>query len=98
MIDGQEIPSFIGQLPTQFNLNLIKAEVLDLLHSYQEMQTAKMKQELIQFDNRHTLTGDEVLHTIDSVDVVAIATLVLVRVKCTTLNRNTFNLTIPLAA
>ena len=98
VVDGQEIPSFIGQVPTELNLNLIKSEVLDLLHKYQQMQTAKMKTELIEFDGKHTMSGDEVLHTIDSVDIVAINTLVLVRVRCTTLDRNSFNLTIPLAA
>lgn len=96
-IDGQEVPSFIGQLPTQYNLNMIKAEVLDLLHRYQEMQVAKMRQELVEFDGRHTLQGDEILHTIDSVEVAAIDTLVLVRVKCLTLNKNSLNITIPLA-
>ncbi len=76
---------------------MIKAEVLDLLHRYQEMQVAKMRQELVEFDGRHTLQGDEILHTIDSVEVAAIDTLVLVRVKCLTLNKNSLNITIPLA-
>ena len=97
-VNGQDYPSFIGQVPTQENLNLIKAEVLDLLHKYQQMQVAKMKQELIEFDGKHTLEAEEVLHTIDSVEITTIETLVLVRVKCTTLNRNTFKLTIPLVA
>ncbi len=57
-----------------------------------------MRKELTEYDGRHTLSGDEVLHSIDSVDIASIDTLVLVRVKCTTLNKNTFNLTIPLAA
>ncbi len=65
---------------------------------YQQMQMAKMKQELIQYDGKHTLSGDEVLHTINSVDITSIDTTVLVRVKCTTLNRNSINITIPLAA
>jgi len=98
VIDGQEIPSFIGQIPTQYNLNLIKAEVLDLLHKYQQMQIAKMRQELIEFDGKHTLSGDEVLHTINSVEIGVVDTLVLVRVKCITLNKNSLNITIPLAA
>lgn len=98
VVDGQELPSFIGQLPTAQNLNLIKSEVLDLLHQYQQMQIMKMKQELIEYDGKHTLKGDEVLHRIDSVEIRAIDTLVLVRVVCTTLDRNTLNVTIPLAA
>jgi len=97
-VDGQEYPSFIGQIPTQYNLNLIKSEVLDLLHRYQQMQISKMRQELIQYDGKHTLSGDEVLHTIDSVEITNIETLVLVRVKCVTLNKNSINITIPLVA
>ena len=77
-------------------MNLIKASVLDLLHQYQAQQLAKMKSELVEFDGRHTLSGDEILHSIDSVEVAQQETLILVRVKCTTLNKTNFNLTIPL--
>jgi hypothetical protein len=62
------------------------------------MQIAKMRQELIEFDGKHTLSGDEVLHTINSVEIGVVDTLVLVRVKCITLNKNSLNITIPLAA
>lgn len=96
-INGQELPSFIGQLASQENLNFIKSEVLDLLQKYQQAQLAKMKRELIEYGGRHTLSGDEILHTIDSVSVRQIDTTVLVRVTCTTMNKTNFNLTIPLA-
>lgn len=60
------------------------------------MQLAKMKKELIEFDGRHTLSGDEVLHTIDGIVATAIGTTILVRVTITTMNKNSFNVTIPL--
>ncbi len=78
------------------NLNLIKAEVLDLLQSYQQMQLAKMKRELIENQGRHSLQGDEVLHRVESVELSTVGTTVLVRVTCTTLNKTTFKVTIPL--
>lgn len=97
VINGREIPSFIGQLATQENLNLIKAEIVDLLQKYQQMQLAKMKKELIENNGRHTLSGDEVLHTINSIELGMLGTTILVRVTCTTLNKTTLNITIPLA-
>jgi hypothetical protein len=54
-----------------------------------------MKRELIEYNGRHTLSGDEVLYRINSVSLTQIQTMILARVSITTLNKNTVTLTIP---
>jgi septum formation topological specificity factor MinE len=94
-INGQQIPSLIGQIANAETLNAVKSEILDLLQKYQQSQLAKMKRELIEYNGRHTLSGDEVLYRINSVSLTQIQTMILARVSITTLNKNTVTLTIP---
>lgn len=60
------------------------------------MQLAKMKKELLEYNNRHTLDENEILHTINSVILTTMGSTVLVKVSCTTLKKVTFNITLPL--
>lgn len=96
VIDGQYVDSFIGQVINHENLLAIKAEVLNILQQYQQMQLAKMKKELLEYNNRHTLDENEILHTINSVILTTMGSTVLVKVSCTTLKKVTFNITLPL--
>lgn len=95
VVDGIEHEGFIGQLMTQDNLNEIRNIVIDLLQRYQVMQFEKIRQETLMYLGENTLDEGEVLERIDSVDVKSIGTTVLVSVRVTTLDEQSFRLTIP---
>lgn len=97
IIDGKEAPSFIGQIASTNNMNQIRAEVLDLLTEYQNMQLDKVRNETLLYRGKNTLEADEVIDTINSVDVTQVGTTVLVRVVITTLGRTSLKVTLPIA-
>jgi hypothetical protein len=97
LIDGREIPSYIGQLGTTQNLNLIRMEILDLLTSYQNMQLDKVRRETLLYRGRNTLEADEVIDSIDSVEVTQVGTTILARIILTTLGETSLKLTLPIA-
>jgi hypothetical protein len=94
--NNQIVPSYIGALATEENMNEIKSEILSLLQTYQQNQLAKMKKEVTEFGN-HTLRPNEVLRSINDIEVKQVGTSIIVRVNLSTLSKDTFNLTIPLA-
>lgn len=95
--DGIEREGFIGQLMSQDNLNEIRNVIIDLLQRYQTMQFEKIRNETLQYLGENTLEEGEVLERIDSVEVKAIGTTALVQVKITTLDEQSFKLTIPIS-
>lgn len=95
VIDGQEVPSFIGQIGSEALVSEIRAEVVALLGAYQQNQIAKMKREMILYNGKHTLEADETLHIINSVEATQQGTQIIVRVTCQTLAGTTFRLLIP---
>lgn len=95
IIDGQEIPSYIGRIGTEALVAEIRAEVVALLGTYQAQQITKMKREMLLFEGNTTLDPDEILQVISSVEATQQGTQVIVRVICQTLAGTTFRLLIP---
>jgi len=97
VIGGREIPSYIGQIASDNNSNQIRMEVLDLLVEYQNMQLDKIRNETLLYRGKNTLEADEVIDSINSVDVTQIGTTILVRVVLTTLGNTSLKVTLPIA-
>jgi hypothetical protein len=95
VIDGEEVPSFIGQIGSEALLSDIRSEIATLLAQYQEQQIAKMKSEMLLNDGKTSLGADEILHIINSIEATQSGTQVIVRVNCQTLAGSTFRLLIP---
>lgn len=95
VIDGVTLPSYIGQSSTDGRVREIIAEVRRLLELYQETQVNKMRLEMAQFSGKHTLTGDEILASIDSVDAAVQADIVIVKVAISTATGNSLTLLVP---
>lgn len=96
VIDGRVIPSLIGTRASAETLLEIKAEVYSILNQYQEGQLEKIRDESIRYQGKHTLSRDEILHSVDNVEVASRGEIVYVRVTCTTLSATQFQLNIPL--
>lgn len=95
VIGGEEVPSYIGQPATRERLLEIESEIAALLGRYQQEQLEKMRREVILFQGEHTLSEDEILYRVNSIDTAQVGDTVYVRVLCTTLAGNNFQLTIP---
>lgn len=95
IINGEPFPSYIGQLSSDARVREIEAEVRRVLELYQETQINKMQSEMAQFGGKHTLRGDEVLASIDSVQAAAQADMIIVRVQLTTAAQTALTLTLP---
>lgn len=96
IIDGQVIPSFVGELLTPDIISQIRAEILRILTNYQAMQYQKMQDEAILYGGKNTLSADEVVDTIDSVSVLSVGETILVQAIVTTLTGSSLTLTVPL--
>lgn len=95
---GNEIPSFIGQLMSEERAADARADVLRIVTRYQQDQLEKMKREAIRFRGQHTLESGEVIHRIDSVVSRIFGTTIIVQVVLTTLSNQSLRLTIPIEA
>lgn len=95
IIDGQEIQSFIGQIANQQRVDEIKQEVAAVVTAYQARQLEKIKSDNVLFQGQQTLTPDEILHIIDSIEAKADGDVVAVRVMCRTLSNTQFKLIVP---
>ncbi len=97
VIDGQEVPSHIGQLATQERRAEIQEEIASLLTRYQQEQLDKMRREMVLFSGKHTLKDTEILYSVESITTALVNTTILVRVICNTLAGESFKLIIPAA-
>lgn len=95
VIDGVALQSYIGQSSTDDRVREIIAEVRRILELYQETQINKMQLEMSQFNGKHTLSGDEILASIDSVDAAIQADIVVVKVGISTGTGNSLTLLVP---
>lgn len=96
IINGVALESFIGQGATDERVAEIKQEITTLLSQYQQTQVAKMQREMILYNGNHTLSKDETLYTVDSIEAKAVVDKIIVRVGITTLSGSQFRLTLPL--
>jgi uncharacterized phage protein gp47/JayE len=86
IIDGQPIPSFIGQTLTSEAFERIEIDVQDLVARYQASQLDKIKREVLQYSGQHTLSPDETIKLIRAVRAVSVGDVVVVRVDLTTVS------------
>lgn len=98
VIDGAEIPSYIGTVGNPAVLADIRTEMISLLSQFQAQQIAKMQREMISLGGHHTLTADETLQSVISVETSQELDQVIVRVTCVTMAGTQFQLTIPTQA
>lgn len=96
IIDGEEVPTFIGQIVNAQIEAEIRSEVITLLQRYQAMQYEKIRNETILYSGKNTLEANEIIKTIDLVRVYAENTTIIVNVYISTLANTTLNLTIPI--
>jgi len=98
VIDGSPVPSFIGEQPTQARIQQIVSEVRRVLELYQQTQINKMQLEMSIFRGKHTLSADEVLASVDSINAVVEGDQVIVQVGISTASNQSLLLTIPAQA
>jgi hypothetical protein len=95
-VDGQQIESFIGQIGSLERLNEVKAEINTLLSLYQATQIQKMQRDIISSSTgRHTLSSDEILQTVESIEAAMTGTTIVVRVIIKTMAGTAAKVTIP---
>lgn len=94
--DDRVHQGFIGQLMTADNINNIRIEVINIIQRYQAMQYDKIRSEALRYVGRNTLDEDEVVATIDAVNVRAVGTFAVVQVQLTTLANTPLKLSIPI--
>lgn len=93
---GSHLDEFIGGIISIDSINQIRNEILRLVQQYQAMQYNKIRTETIKYLGKTTLSSDEVINSIDSVDIKQVSgTLLLVQVKISTLAHSQLRLTIP---
>lgn len=93
---GSHLDEFIGSIASVDVTNEIRNEILRLLQQYQALQYNKVRTETVQLLGKSTLSADEIINTIDSVNVKVTATLVLAQVRLTTLSGANLKLTLPI--
>lgn len=94
----EEIPGLIGGVTTSALLLSLKAEMADLMDNYQSDQLAKIQNEIIQYNGQTTLDPDEIVQSVDAINVVQSADTILIGITLTTLGNTQFQLTIPLSS
>lgn len=97
IINGVVTDSFVGEIASVEARNNLRIATLDLLNKYQSMQFDKMRSETLLYNGNNTLDADEVIDQVVSVNVVQIATTILIQVILTTLGGSNLKLTIPLS-
>lgn len=95
VVNGVQIPSMVGQMLTQESMTTIQGIVQNLLQQYQQGQLVKMKAEIAQYGNS-TLSNDEVIYSIDGIQVANLGDIVIIQANLTTLAKANLTVTIPL--
>jgi hypothetical protein len=95
-VNGVQIESFIGQALTDERVLEIKQELSTLLAQYQQDQVTKMQREMVLYNGNHTLTPDETLYSVDSIQAAVTADQIVVRISITTLAGASLKVTLPI--
>lgn len=93
--DTEEFSGVIGGMITQQIIDELKAEIIDMLETYQALQIAKMQSEVVTYDGQTTLDPDEVIQSIDSIDAVQAADTIIIQIVLTTFSASSIQITIP---
>lgn len=86
---------FIGGLASQAMTMEIYSEVQDILERYQRLQLSKIQDETARYQGQHTLSPEEIIEEVDSIETTWFGTLILVRVSLFTLAGDLLQLTFP---
>jgi hypothetical protein len=97
VINGEEVPTFIGMMVNERVAAEIRSEVISLLQRYQAAQYEKLREETILYVGKNTLDASEIIQSIDSVRIRSESTTIIVSVHLTTLANQSLNLTFPVA-
>lgn len=95
MSDDHYVDGFIGQIANDERISEIRSIVNVLLGQYQQLQVDKIRREIVDYQGKHTLDDDEILHSIDRVEAKQFGTTIVVRATITTLKGSTVAVTIP---
>lgn len=95
VIDGQPVDAFVGGPSTSARARGISAEVRRVLEQYQELQIQKMNLEMSLNNGKHTLSADQVLESIDSIETSLVADMIVVRVGVSTRSGLSLQMTVP---
>lgn len=95
VIDGHPVQSFIGTTNTNMRMREVAGEVRRLLELYQTTQINKMQIEMALFGGKHTLSTDQILDTIDSINASLQADMIVIRVTVTTASGRSLQALIP---
>ena len=98
IVNGQFIPSYIGDVFSTMGQLAIQAEVEGIVKNYQTYQLQKMQGEAYQYGGKTTLTQDEVISSIDNVTSTFTGGVLIVQVFITTLSNTSLQVTIPVSA
>ena len=94
-VNGSYIESFIGRIMDEEALNEIRSEVIGILQRYQNLQYEKVRSETLRYQGKNTLTAEEIIETIDKVEVTGIGNIAIVQIRLTTLSGSPIKITIP---
>lgn len=95
--DGTNVPSFIGRIAQDQTVMEIRSEIIDLIIRFQAMQYDSIRAETIRYGGHNTMSADQVVSTIESVDIKFVGTMVIAQVKIGTLDGTIVRLTMPVA-
>lgn len=90
-----ETDAYIGNVYSEILAAEARADVQELLQSYQSAQLEKIKQETIAYNGLNTLSADEVIQNIDSIDSVFSVDTLVIRVTLTTLANTQIKIDVP---
>jgi phage baseplate assembly protein W len=93
---GSTIEDTIGGVTTPELLLNLKAELTDLLERYQSDQLEKIQEEIIRYSGQTTLDPDEVVKSIDAIDIVQSFDTIILRITITTIGDTQFQFILPL--
>jgi phage baseplate assembly protein W len=96
VINGSEVPSFIGRVINPSVKEEIHAEIAEQISKYQREQLEKIKSETVRYQGKNTLDKSEVIYSIDSINISNIGTTIVAQVTLTTLANEQVNLFLPI--
>jgi hypothetical protein len=95
-VNGQPVQSFIGQMISPTTLAAIRQDITNLVTRYQALQYSKIRTETTRYLGSTTIDQDEAIASINSIDVRASGTTVIVQINLTTVANSSLRLTFPI--
>lgn len=96
IVNGQEVAPFIGRTINPAIQAEIQSIIYSLIDRYQKEQLEKIKEEATTYLGKTTFNADEIISTIDTVDVSSYGTTILARVVITTMENNSLTFILPM--